>query len=145
MLNDVEHFNSLKPPLAPNDNEVEIYKSYIEGKTILLGYTKQLIDLCDLAFDLNPPINSKVVKKDWFTIDEHYNTIIGDGVLNLVSGDLVEYLSKHCDQLIIRFFTEKIDGMKYATNFRDNTAFLLPDKIIDTQPKCKILIWKFKS
>lgn len=145
MLNDSEHFNSLKPPLAPNDDEVEIYKSYIEGKTLLLGYTKELIDLCDNAFDLNPPLNSKVVKQDWFTIDEHYNTIIGDGVLNLVSGDLVEYLSKYCDQLIIRFFTEKIDGMKYATNFRNNTPFLLPDKIIETQPKCKILIWKFKN
>lgn len=146
-INDIEHFNNLPPPLYPNCEEVEIYRKYKgDGKTLLLGYTKQLIHLCDIAMDLNPPTTrTDIVKKDWFSITEQYDTIIGDGVLNLVGGDLVQYLSQYCNTLIIRFFTNKINGMKYATQFRYNTNFLLPDIIIDTQPSCKILIWNFQT
>jgi hypothetical protein len=145
MILDSAHFNNLKPPLAPNEYEVEIYKQYINHNTLLLGYTKQLIDLCSSAIDLNPPIspNPKVLQGDWFAIKDYYDVIIGDGVLNLVGGDLVEYLSTHCNILVIRFFTNKIQGMKYATYFRSNTNFLLPDVIIDTQDSCKILVWHF--
>jgi hypothetical protein len=149
MIPDINHFNNLSYPLAPNEHEVSIYTKYINGTTLLLGYTKQLIDLCDVAIDLNPPLNpplnlnNKIIKQDWFTITGHYNIIIGDGVLNLVGGKLVQYLSTHCNTLVIRFFTEKIDGMKYATYFKYNTEFLLPDIIIDTQTSCKILIWHF--
>jgi hypothetical protein len=134
-------------PLYPNENEVKIYEKYKgNGKVLLLGYTKQLIHLCDVAMDINPPKTlENIIKQDWFTIKEHYDTIIGDGVLNLVGGDLVQYLSNHCNTLIIRFFTEKINGMKYATQFKSNTNFLLPDIIIDTDPLCKILIWDFKN
>jgi len=145
MQSDIEHFNNLKPPLAPNTEETTIYENHCKGTILLLGYTKELIHLCTEAMDLNPPINQNIIKQDWFTINKSYNTIIGDGVLNLVGGELVQYLSNYCDTLIIRFFTDKIDTMKYATNFRYNTAFLLPDIIIETQPRCKILIWKFKN
>jgi len=150
MISDVDHFNNLPPPLYPNESEVLIYTKYISTEynhtTLLLGYTKQLIHLADIAIDLNPPNhNTNIIKQDWYTIEGYYNTIIGDGVLNLVGGDLVEYLSHHCDTLIIRFFTEKINGMKYAKQFKRNTNFLLPDIIIDTQPKCKILVWNFKQ
>ena len=145
MISDLNHFNNLSPPLSPNNQEIQIYEKYCENteKILLLGYTKELMHLCTNAMDINPPNNPKIIKQDWFTISTFHDTIIGDGVLNLVGGDLVGYLSKYCNTLIIRFFTEKINTMKYATNFRDNTSFLLPDLIIDTQPKCKILIWKF--
>ena len=145
---DIDHFNNLNPPLCPNNDEITVYKKHLgTGKKLLLGYTKQLINLCDDAMDLNPPANliSSIIKQDWFTITDFYDTIIGDGVLNLVGGKLVQYLSTHCNTLIIRFFTDKIDGMKYATNFRNNTIFMLPDTIIHTQPSCKILIWKFQN
>ena len=147
MIVDIDHFNNLPLPLYPNELEVSIYEKYKgNGQTLLLGYTKQLIHLSDVAMDLNPPqTNNHITKQDWYTITEHYDTIIGDGVLNLVGGDLVEYLSHHCNTLIIRFFTEKINGMKYATNFKRNTNFLLPDIIINTQPQCKILIWNFQQ
>lgn len=152
---DLERFNNLKPPFSPNVDEVEIYNEYCTDKnhtkTLLLGYTKELMHLCSDAMDINPPDDVispsglKVIKQDWFTITEYYDTIIGDGVLNLVGGDLVQYLSKYCNTLIIRFFTEKFSFMRYATHFRNNTSFLLPDIIINTQPQCKILIWKFKN
>lgn len=145
-IEDMLHFSNLPLPLYPNENEVSIYeKNVLNNNTLLLGYTKQLIHLSIDAMDLNPPENTKVIKKDWFTIDKYYDTIIGDGVLNLVGGDLVQYLSKYCRKLIIRFFTEKIKGMKYATYFRYNTNLLLPDVIIDTQESCKILIWNFEQ
>jgi hypothetical protein len=143
---DIEHFNNLQPPLSPNNEEVLIYEKYCKDtNTLLLGYTKELMHLCTEAMDINPPTNcdSKIIKQDWYTNTKYYSSIIGDGVLNLVSGELVSYLSKYCDTLVIRFFTEKIETMKYATHFRNNTPLLLPDIIIETQPKCKILIWRF--
>lgn len=161
MISDTDHFSNLQPPLAPNNTEVDIYVKYIKGTSLLLGYTSQLISLCTDSMDINPPesglpsinplkeelsISRNTIKQDWFTIDKFYNTIIGDGVLNLVGGSLVEYFftNKLCDTLIIRFFTEKIDGMKYATYFSHNTNFKIsPNIVIDTQAKCQILIWHF--
>jgi hypothetical protein len=146
MLADSNHFNNLPLPLYPDAKEVSIYEQYIKSSdtVLLLGYTKQLINLSTKAIDLNP-INDKIIKQDWFSVNEHYDVIIGDGVLNLVGGELVTHLSKYCNTLIIRFFTDKIEGMKYATYFKSNTSFLLPDIIIDTNPSCKILIWNCKQ
>jgi hypothetical protein len=146
MLSDSNHFNNLPLPLYPDPKEVSIYEQYTTSSNniLLLGYTKQLIHLSTKAIDLNP-INDTIIKQDWFSVNEHYDIIIGDGVLNLVGGELVTHLSKYCNTLIIRFFTDKIEGMKYATNFKFNTSFLLPDVIIDTNPSCKILIWHFRT
>lgn len=146
MLSDSNHFNNLPLPLYPDAKEVSIYEQYTtsSNNVLLLGYTKQLIHLSTKAIDLNP-INDTIIKQDWFSVNEHYDIIIGDGVLNLVGGELVTHLSKYCNTLIIRFFTDKIEGMKYATNFKFNTSFLLPDVIIDTNPSCKILIWHFRT
>lgn len=156
MITDSEHFNSLTPPLSPNQDEIEIYQKYItdHNEILLLGYTKELIKFADISVDLNFPENLnalddiELIKDDWFNIPNYgkkYGTIIGDGVLNLVGGSLVERLRRSCDRLIIRFFTSKINGMKYATYFAHNTNFLLPDKIIDTQESCKILMWNFNK
>lgn len=146
MLSDSNHFNNLPLPLYPDPKEVSIYEQYTTSSNniLLLGYTKQLIHLSTKAIDLNP-INDTIIKQDWFSVNEHYDIIIGDGVLNLVGGELVSHLSKYCNILIIRFFTDKIEGMKYATNFKFNTSFLLPDVIIDTNPSCKVLIWHFRT
>ena len=149
---DIDHFNNLQPPLSPNADEVAIFKSEIANTpygygSLLLGYTKELLPICDFAMDLNPPRETRyhsVIRENWFDIDENrYDVIVGDGVLNLVGGELVQHLSTRCNKLVIRFFTHKLPQMKYATLFRHNTNFLLPDQIIETQPYCKILIWKF--
>lgn len=155
-IGDFEHFDNLKMPLCPNDTEVSIYQKYIVGRNnLLLGYTKQLIHLCNNTMDLNfPPSiidrsisicdsNTKFINQDWYTINTKYDTIIGDGVINLVGGQLVDHLAKYCNILIIRFFTKKITGMKYATYFENNTIFPTPNIIIDTFESCKILVWNF--
>ena len=171
----MSYFDSLQPPLSPNVTEIQHYRDLIDELTLttmnspinptttkttttitknprilLLGFTKELQPLCTEFIDINPnhPYikDSRSITGNWyFNISEQYDVIIGDGVLNLVSGSLVKHLSKYCKRLIIRFFVEKIDNMRYATWFRNNTEFLLPDKIITTQPKCKMLIWDFNQ
>lgn len=142
-----QHFSTLKPPLAPNYAEVNLYRQEVYGsqRTLLLGYTKELLSLCDTAIDINPPIEVKsiVTCGDWFDIKDHYDVIIGDGVLNLVGGSLVRHLFEKgcCNKLVIRFFTEKIEGMKYATYFQHNTDMIMPNEVIKTQDKCVLLIW----
>ena len=159
------YYNNLVPPLSPNESEIEIYTQFVnkvkndndnenenenenkQNTCLLLGYTKELIHLCDLSMDINPPeiSDQKTVRGDWFTINSYYDIIIGDGSINLAGGDLVKHLSQYCGLLVVRFFTEKIPVMKYATKFRINTPFLLPDQIIETQNSCKILIWDFRK
>lgn len=142
------HFSKLVPPLAPNETEVALYDNLIgqnRERVLLLGYTKQLLHLSTEALDLNPPPESKVAKGNWFDIAEPYDVIIGDGVLNLVGGSLVEHLKRFCSKLIIRFFTDKIEGMKYATYFKNNTVILEPSREIETQKSCKILVWEFQT
>ena len=149
-----DHYSNLSPPLAPNDYEVGIFKKYVidsigksEKGCLLLGFTKELIHLADEAVDINPPpnCNKKIRSDDWFNINQYYDVIIGDGCINMVGGKLIDHLSQFCGTLVIRFFMDKLPDMKYATRFRHNTPFLLPDVIIETQPLCKILIWYFKK
>ena len=93
---DINHFDTLIPPLAPNSYEVSLYNTHKRNRTLLLGYTKQLMDIACVSMNINPPERYKniTIKQDWFTINEYYDTIIGDGVLNLTGGELVTYLSK---------------------------------------------------
>ena len=151
----VNHFSTLLPPLAPNEREVQIYENLIGDakRVLLLGYTKQLLHLSTEAIDLNPPADAngvKITKGNWFDIPlnsgDRYDVIIGDGVLNLVGGSLIEHLSKCCSKLVIRFFTEKIEGMKYATYFKNNISMPEPSgPEIETQKSCKIMVWEFRQ
>lgn len=73
MQSDIDHFSTLKPPLAPNTKEVDIYKKYIKGRVLLLGYTAMLYELCTNAMDISPPSTLPfVIKQDWFTINTFY-------------------------------------------------------------------------
>lgn len=141
----ITHFSTLQPPLSPNQEEVKIYEEFCEGKVLLLGYTKELMRLATVSVDLNPPENahSQTRKGDWFDITERFDTIIGDGVLNLVGGDLLDHLKTLSNRICIRFFTEKIETMKYATIFSSNLKIMLPSSITPTQDKCVMLKWNF--
>lgn len=143
------HFSSLSPPLSPNNEEVEIYKKYASShkSILLLGYTKELLDLATIAIDINPIENDKVVKGDWFDIEDKYDVIIGDGVLNLVGGTLADKFieKKLCKTLIIRFFPEKLENMRYATYFKDELILNNhPTFIIPTNKSC-IFVWDVRT
>jgi len=144
----VSHFENLTPPLSPNDIEVSIYKDLIgdSSDVLLLGYTKELLFLATTAVDLSyTGTNPKVKIGNWFDIVERHDVIIGDGVLNLAGDKLLGHLLGLCKcMLIIRFFTKKLKGMRYATYFRGNMSPLIPppDLVFKTQESCEILVWR---
>jgi hypothetical protein len=147
MEQDIAHWSSLKPPLSPSPGEVEIYKAnLLPGKTLLLGQTPALIDLCDIALDSHPfhPMHEKVVAGDWemlLTSGMIFDNIIGDGVINLAQWKLLNIVSNCCDRFISRVFTKKQVGMKYATFFP--VLFPRNPRVEGENEECPILIWDF--
>lgn len=144
-MKDSDYWSSLEEPKAPNKQEVELFRKFKTGKTLLLGETKQLIPLCNEAIDLYP--QSIARQGDWFALEDQYDTIIGDGVLNLVGFDLVSKLREHCKTLILRSFTHEIRYVypwKYAQYFFN---FPLDESCINiwTQKGCVMTIWEFKD
>ena len=79
-IEDTKHWQNLKPPLCPNEYEIELYRHHIRGykPVCLLGMTKQLIELCDFMIDLNPINQEKpVIKSDWYNINEKSEVVLG--------------------------------------------------------------------
>jgi len=142
LLKDTRHWQSLRPPLSPNEEEVRIYEEQCRtsGPICLLGMKKELIHICDYMVDLTPILQNKpVVRADWGGFSELAGVIMGDGVLNLAGYDLVHRLLKKCDRLVCRVFTRKLEGMKYATHFP--TSFPEAKTIIHTQKDVAMVIW----
>lgn len=141
LIQDTEHWQNLKPPLAPNQDEVKIYEELCEfGPVVMLGMTKELIHLCEYMVDLNPiPQKKPVVKSEWAGFQGLAGTIIGDGVLNLAGIGLVDDLLPKCDRLVCRVFLRKLEGMKYATHF--STSFPGASRVINTQADVAIVVW----
>ena len=141
-LNDTQHWQNLRPPLAPNEYEVEIYRHHSRGMgaVCLLGMTKSLIPLCDFMVDLNPiPQEKLVVKNDWAELKVRPNVILGDGVLNLSGMGLVEKLLSASDKVVCRVFLRKLEGMKYAQHFP--TEFPGAELVIPTQDDVAMVVW----
>jgi hypothetical protein len=140
--NDTQHWHNLKPPLSPNEQEVEIYKQKCigYGPVCMFGMTKQLAHLCEYMVDANPvPQFRPVVKSDWFEFDGFASAIMGDGIINLAGPKLIKRLITRCDRLVCRIFTEKLDGMKYAQYFP--TSFSGANEVIQTQPHVVMVVW----
>lgn len=142
-LHDTQHWQSLRPPLAPNEDEVRIYEEECRGKgpVCLLGMTKELVYICDYMVDMTPiPQPKPVLAQDWKVFEGLAEAIIGDGVLNLAGPELVPILLKKCDLLVCRVFTRRLEGMKYATHFPD--SFPGANRIRQTQPHVVMVSWE---
>ena len=142
MIEDTTHWQNLKPPLSPNEYEVELFKLHINGfnPVCLLGMTKELIPLCHFMVDLNPISQDKpVIKSDWKNLDKTSSVIICDGVLNLAGIELIDHLLKLTDKIVCRTFLKKLEGMKYAQHFPQE--FLGAELIIPTQENVVMAIW----
>jgi hypothetical protein len=143
-IQDKNHWENLKPPLSPNDYEIEIYRHHIKGlkPVCLLGNTKKLVPLCDFMVDLNPNDNleKEVLKSDWRNFEKFSEVTIGDGVLNLEGQDLVYDLLKFTKKVICRIFLKKLEGMKYAQHFPN--SFFDAEMVIPTQENVVIAIWR---
>jgi hypothetical protein len=50
-----DYWASLQPPLSPTEEDVEVFRRHmLDGTTLLLGCTRQLIPLSDVQMDLDP-------------------------------------------------------------------------------------------
>jgi hypothetical protein len=142
MDQDHEYWQNLEYPKKPNPTEVELFTDYSFGSVLLLGETKALQPHCTEAVDIFPSGFAK--QGDWFSLDKHYNTIIGDGVINITGMDLVDALRSKCDRLIIRVFGPELEHKylwKYAKYFPDTFPGAL--EVFETQPGCRFVIWDF--
>lgn len=145
LIRDTKHWQNLRPPLSPNEEEVAIYEKKCLGRrpVCLLGMTKELIYLCDYMVDLNPTSQAKpVIKSDWasFDVSAPAEVVIGDGVLNLAGPGLVDLLLKRHEVVVCRVFKRKLEGMKYATHFP--TSFPGAKEVLETQPDIVMVTWE---
>lgn len=142
MIQDTQHWQNLKPPLSPNEYEVELFRFHTKGfdPVCLLGMTKELISLCDFMVDINPiPQDKPIIKSGWEELDQKSSAIICDGVLNLAGIKLIDHLLKLTDKIVCRVFLKKLEGMKYAQYFPQE--FLGAELVIPTQENIAIVIW----
>ena len=119
--NDPQYWTSLTWPAAPNNADYAVFEEYCAGRVLLLGSTKLLLPLCIEAWDVNPVYDDpKIQSRDWFTLDEHWDTIIVDGALAF-GKDYCEQLLKavlpNCDRFIARSFLNPNWPTKYACYF----------------------------
>ena len=142
---DDPHWSNVPYPLKPCDAEVLEYKKHLlEGTTLLLGSTIQLIDLCDEAIDLCPRHpHPKIKKGDWFELNGFYTNIIADGAINLTGPSLIDAVRPHCKRFVSRVFSKKLPQMKYAELFY--SEFPNAIKVAEINESCPMFIWTFTN
>ena len=145
---DDEHWSSLIPPLSPSGTDVTIYKAFLDpGTTLLLGHTKELLYIADVALDLNPIIaDSKIVTGNWINNTVQYSNILCDGGLTLskeLCDAILDMASKHCANFISRVFDRRLAGMKYATYFPTEYDFAIKPSMVMILPDYTFFRWKF--
>ena len=80
-----------------------------------------LLTLCTEAWDLEPKYTDlKIKNKDWFTLDEHWDTIIVDGALAFgreYCERMLAAVLPNCDRFVARAFLNPNWPTKYACYF----------------------------
>lgn len=118
---DKEFWTRLKWPAAPNEDDYRVFESYCKGRVLLLGSTRLLLPLADEAWDLEPKYEDpKIKNKDWFTLNEHWDTIIVDGALAFGKEYCERILSAvlpNCDRFVARAFLNPNWRTTYAVYF----------------------------
>ena len=121
MSEDKEYWSQLTWPATPNADDVEVFRRYCRGQVLLLGSTRLLLPLAHQAWDINPVYDdAKIVQRDWFTLNEHWNTIIIDGALSYgkeFTQRLLPRVLEHCDRFVSRTFLNPSWPTKYAVYF----------------------------
>jgi hypothetical protein len=118
---DKEFWTNLKWPAAPNEADFRVFEQYCSGRVLLLGSTKLLLPLCTEAWDLEPKYKDpKIKNKDWFKLDQHFDTIIVDGALAFGEEYCEKLLSTvlpKCNKFVARAFLNPNWPTKYACYF----------------------------
>ena len=118
---DKDYWTGLTWPAAPNEDDYSVFESYCTGRVLLLGSTKLLLPLCTEAWDLEPKYaDPKIKNRDWFNLNEHWNTIIVDGALAFgmeFTNQLLPIVLANCDRFVARAFLNPSWPTKYAIYF----------------------------
>ena len=121
MNSDNNYWTTLKWPAAPSPDDYRVFESYCTGSVLLLGSTELLLPLCTEAWDIKPRYsNPKIKQRDWFTLDEHWDTIITDGSLAFgkeFTERLLPTILAHCDKFVTRAFLNPNWPTTYAVYF----------------------------
>jgi hypothetical protein len=118
---DKEFWTSLKWPAAPNEDDYRVFANYCTGRVLLLGSTRLLLSLATEAWDLEPKYdNPKIKNRDWFSLDEHWDTVIIDGGLALgkeFTEQVLATVLPNCDRFVARAFLNPNWPTRYAVYF----------------------------
>jgi hypothetical protein len=118
---DKEYWKQLQWPAVPNADDYAVFEQYCSGRVLLLGSTQRLLPLATEAWDIEPVYDDpKIVTRDWFTLDQHWDTIIIDGGLSYgaeFTKRLLPIILAHCDRFVSRTFLNPTWPTKYAVYF----------------------------
>lgn len=118
---DTDFWVNLKWPAAPNEDDRKVFEQYCTGRVLLLGSTQLLLPLCDQAWDLEPRYpDPKIQQRDWFTLNEPWDTIILDGGLALgkeFAERLLPIVLDNCTRFVTRAFLNPNWPTTYAVYF----------------------------
>ena len=119
--NDTQYWTGLQWPAAPNWDDYRVFESYCTGRVLLLGSTKLLLPLATEAWDIDPVYNDPKIKvRDWFNLDQHWDTIIVDGALSYgleFTHQLLPIVLANCNRFVSRTFLNPNWPTKYACYF----------------------------
>jgi len=121
MESDKDFWINLQWPAAPNNDDYKVFESYIQGRVLLLGSTKLLLPLCTEAWDVEPKYaDIKIKQKDWFQLNEHFDTVIMDGGIAFgkeFTERLLSVVLPNCARFIVRSFLRTTWESRYAIYF----------------------------
>ncbi|CAB4129155.1 hypothetical protein UFOVP112_253 [uncultured Caudovirales phage] len=121
MNTDTDFWVNLKWPAAPNKDDLAVFEQYCAGRVLLLGSTRLLLPLATEAWDIEPQYpDPKILKQDWFSLDQHWDTIILDGGLAFgkeFTERLLPIVLANCDRFVARAFLNPNWPTRYACYF----------------------------
>ena len=114
-------WDNLQWPAAPSETDYQIFEQYCRGRVLLLGSTRLLLPLATEAWDLHPLYpDPKLKQRDWFGIDQHWDTVIIDGGLAFGEDfcqNLLKVVLPNCDRFVARAFLNPNWPTRYACYF----------------------------
>ncbi len=142
---DIDYWNNLTWPAAPNQEDYAIFKQYCEGQVLLLGSTPLLLPLCSEAWDLNPKISDPRIRNlNWFDLDQYFDTVILDGGLAFgkqFTKKLLPIILKNCGRFVARAFLKPNWPTKYACYFPRAHEFDIPPQEHTVSEVYTFYIW----
>ena len=146
---DTDYWTTLKWPAAPNEDDYQVFEQYCAGRVLLLGSTKLLLPLAAEAWDLSPKYpDPKIKDRDWFELNEHFDTIMIDGGLAFgreFTERLLPIVLANCDTFIARAFLNPNWPTKYAVYFPRADELTPQPQEIKVNEVYSFYIWQKQS